>query len=292
MQIRLIAVLVFAAASWQAVAQEAYIQAHRGGLDEVPENTLAAMRHAWSIPGAVPEVDLRTTKDGHVICLHDATLARTTDAPEGVRNLDVRELTLEEIQKWDAGGWFDHRYAGETVPVLEAVLQLMNTEPNRQIYLDLKDVELDRLEPLIEKYGIIDRLIFVHGDPAVCADLQERFPGVRTMTWLSGSPRAIKRRFAQLAQQDFRGISQLQFHLPGEATDRGIVYAFDLNYLREAVAITKGAGVSFQVRPFLFDGDSLAQLGHIGIRWYVADAPKAFHEALKSALGGAPTAGQ
>ena len=51
---------------------EVFFQAHRGGGNEMPENTLAAFKRAFEIPGAVPEVDLRTTQDGVIACMHDA----------------------------------------------------------------------------------------------------------------------------------------------------------------------------------------------------------------------------
>ena len=88
-----------------------HFQAHRGGLREVPENTLAAFRYAWGL-GGIPEVDICTTKDGVIICLHDATLARTTDAPDAVKDVPVEELTFEEVRKWDAGSWFDPQFKG------------------------------------------------------------------------------------------------------------------------------------------------------------------------------------
>ena len=58
-----------------------YWQAHRGGGGhEAPDNTLYAMEYGWSL-GGIPEADIRVTADREVVCLHDNTLARTTDAP-------------------------------------------------------------------------------------------------------------------------------------------------------------------------------------------------------------------
>ena len=79
-----------------------HFQAHRGGMREAPENTLAAYRYAWAL-GGIPEVDVCTTKDGVIICLHDATLARTTNAPADVKDVPVSELTFEDVRTWDAG---------------------------------------------------------------------------------------------------------------------------------------------------------------------------------------------
>jgi glycerophosphoryl diester phosphodiesterase len=90
-------------------------QAHRGGgLYEAPDNTMAALLYGWRL-GGVPEVDIRLTADDELICLHDDTLARTTDAPAAIANVPVRQLTLAEILKYDAGKKFAPRFAGEKV---------------------------------------------------------------------------------------------------------------------------------------------------------------------------------
>ena len=61
--------------------EKIYWQAHRGGDGhEAPDNTLCAMKYGWSL-GGIPEADIRVTRDHEVVCLHDNTLARTTDAP-------------------------------------------------------------------------------------------------------------------------------------------------------------------------------------------------------------------
>jgi len=260
-----------------------YFQAHRGGMDEVPENTLTAVRHAWGIPGAVPEIDLRTTEDGVIVVIHDATPARTTDAPEEERERPISELRLEELLQWDAGSWFDPAYAGERVPTLEEVFKEMQARPGARIYLDLKDVDLDALQALIEAHALLERILFVHGSQEMCVKLQERFPGTTTMTWISGGPEQIRPRFEELEASGFAGISQLQFHLRAEETDTGIAYALDEAFLRDAVARTRTHGVELQLRPFLFDADSLRPLLALGVRWYVADAPHAFAEALAAA---------
>lgn len=261
----------------------AFFQAHRGGLDEVPENTLAAMRHAWAVPGAVPEVDVRTTSDGVLVCIHDETAARTTNAPEAQRDTPISALSYAALAQWDAGAWFDAKYAGERVPTLRAVFELMAEDGARQIYLDLKGVDLDALRALIDEFGFFERVIFVHGDPAMCAELQARFPGARTMTWISGLPAGAKRRFEELAQDQFKGISQLQFHLRPRKIKPEIVYMLDDAYLAEACRRAQDAGVALQVRPFVFDGPSLRRLLDMGIRWFVADAPARFAEALEEA---------
>lgn len=264
-------------------AQPVFFQAHRGAVDEAPENTLAALRHAWQIPGAVPEVDVRTTRDGVLIVVHDDTLGRTTDAPAPFSSRPIRELTLAEIQRWDAGQWFDARFAGERVPTLRAVFTMMQGDPERRLYLDLKAVDLTDLKALIEEHGVEDRVLFVHGSPQRLQELRTVFPEARTMTWLSGSPEQIRQRFEAMATTDFAGISQLQFHLPVADTTGGITYALPADFLAEARQRLTDAGVTFQLRPFDFDAAALRRLLDLGIHWYVADAPQRFADSLRTA---------
>lgn len=260
-----------------------FFQAHRGGLDEVPENTLAAFAHAWSIPGAIPETDVRTTSDGVMICLHDETLARITNAPEDIQDVPVSQLTFEQIQPWDASGRFAPQYTDQHVPTLRDLLGLMREDAGRRLYLEIKDADLNQLKQLLDEYGVTERMIFIHGDPATCGEIQRFFDGAPTMTWLSGPPEDIRAGFARIAQGNFAGVSQLQLHLRAARTEPSIEYVLDADFLREAVAQTRAAGVDLQVRPFRFDPASLRTLMDLGIRWYVADAPRAFADAVARA---------
>ena len=91
-----------------------YFQSHRGGMNEVPENTLTALRHSWSIKGAVPEVDLRTTSDGVIVCIHDSTPERTTNASAALAKKAIKDISLETIRSWDAGSRFPSPPGGDS----------------------------------------------------------------------------------------------------------------------------------------------------------------------------------
>jgi glycerophosphoryl diester phosphodiesterase len=75
--------------------------AHRGGAGIAPENTLVAFREGLSVGAGVLELDVHTTADGHVVVIHDDDVASTTQGTE-----PVREMTLAEIKRLDAGYWF------------------------------------------------------------------------------------------------------------------------------------------------------------------------------------------
>jgi glycerophosphoryl diester phosphodiesterase len=74
------------------------------------------------------EVDVRMTRDGQVVVMHDTTLRRTTDVRTRFPHRapwSVGDFTLAELRTLDAGSWFDARYAGAAVPTLQEVLGLL-----------------------------------------------------------------------------------------------------------------------------------------------------------------------
>lgn len=76
------------------------VAAHRGSSGAVAEHTLAAYERAIAEGADALECDIRLTSDGHLVCLHDRTLSRTSDT----RGL-VSESTLEELHDADFGTW-------------------------------------------------------------------------------------------------------------------------------------------------------------------------------------------
>ena len=130
--------------------------AHRGLLRHAPENTLPAFAACLDL-GMGFELDIRTTKDGHLVVLHDDNLQRTTNGP----SRSVRDMTLAELKQLDAGSWFDDAFAGERIPTLEETLSLVATRKRGKtiIALNVKHVTRDGeadLVALIEKYKLLD----------------------------------------------------------------------------------------------------------------------------------------
>jgi glycerophosphoryl diester phosphodiesterase len=93
---------------------------HRGAAAHAPENTLAGFRAAKALGVSWVEFDVHLTADGRCVVIHDDTIDRTTDG-QG----EVGAMVLEELASFDAGAWFDPRFAGETVPTFEEVLDLL-----------------------------------------------------------------------------------------------------------------------------------------------------------------------
>lgn len=263
---------------------EIYFQAHRGAVDEAPENTLAALKHAWSVPGAVPEIDLRTTKDGVIICLHDTSLFKTTNVDFENQNNNIKNINFDVIKILDAGTHFNKKFKGEKIPTLDQVLDLMYKGPNRFLYLDVKDADLKIIKLKLEELGLEERIIFCHGEQSMLKKLKRLFPQARTMTWLSGEPDEIKQEYENYKLTDFDGIDQLQFHLKTVPGGKEIKYVIDDNYLQAALDHLNAFNVQLQVRPFEFNPTSMRNLINIGIRWYVTDGPEEFANCIKKAL--------
>ena len=98
------------------------IVGHRGAPQMAPENTLASFRAAAAAGATAVEFDVALTFDARPVVIHDTSLERTTDGT-GL----LAENTLEAISGLDAGGWFDPSFAGEAVPTLEEVIDLLET---------------------------------------------------------------------------------------------------------------------------------------------------------------------
>ncbi|PKO23742.1 MAG: hypothetical protein CVU38_02635 [Chloroflexi bacterium HGW-Chloroflexi-1] len=90
---------------------------HRGARGHAPENTLASFNLAVEMGVQAVETDVHLSKDGEVVLIHDHTVDRTTDG-YGF----VKDMTLAELKKLDAGSWYDPRFAGERILALAELL--------------------------------------------------------------------------------------------------------------------------------------------------------------------------
>jgi len=157
----------------EVYADEPLIVAHRGLLRHAPENTLANFRACLELRLGF-EFDVERTKDGHLVCIHDNTVDRTTNGSG-----KVSELTLARIRKLDAGYWFDTKFAGEKVPTVEEVLKLVAEYQQHDIVIAV-DLKAEKVGPdvvrLAEKYKVLHRLLFIGrtiSDPDLRKQIQE-----------------------------------------------------------------------------------------------------------------------
>ncbi len=107
-----------------------YLMAHRGNRVACPENTLAAFRHALDDGADILETDLHLTADNVFVCIHDATVDRTT-AGSG----PVADMTLDELKSLSAS-YGRHKFAAERIPTLTELAALL--PPDVALALELK----------------------------------------------------------------------------------------------------------------------------------------------------------
>lgn len=135
------------------------ILAHRGDLAHAPENTLPSFQQAIQKGADGVELDAKLTVDGHVIVIHDTTVDRTTDGKGRVAS-----FTLEDIRKLDAGGWFNEKFHGTKVPLLEEVFETVGKDKLINIeltnYASPRDGLVDKVCELIKRHNNQGQIIF------------------------------------------------------------------------------------------------------------------------------------
>lgn len=123
--------------------------AHRGNHVNAPENTLASTREAIDCGADYVEVDLRTTKDGHLIALHDAKVDRTTNGAGKVADMTWQEV--EELQV------FNRNKKTHRIPEFKEILALCKGKIN--IYLDFKDADISETWKQIKAAGMEHQVV-------------------------------------------------------------------------------------------------------------------------------------
>ncbi|MCC6795984.1 MAG: hypothetical protein IT366_12775 [Candidatus Hydrogenedentes bacterium] len=109
---------------------------HRGAAAYAPENTLASFIKAEEANADWFELDVRLSKDGEVIVMHDETVDRTTNG-----HGNVRDLTLYELKQLDAGAWKAPEFAGERIPTLSQCLDYAKYKCG--VYVEIKSCDDD-----------------------------------------------------------------------------------------------------------------------------------------------------
>lgn len=158
------------------------VAAHRGNSRYFPENTMAAYRSATAMNPDMVEMDVHMTKDGHLICMHDHTVDRTTNGT-GL----IREKTLAEMLELDAGSWKGEEFAGEKVPTFEEFLAHMAKFPGIMLNVELKDYPAhsgafayeaaDKALAMMKEYGVLSRSVVNTWSGELNEYLAEKYAG-------------------------------------------------------------------------------------------------------------------
>lgn len=157
--------------------------AHRANQEKgFPENSIGAINNDIANGVEMIEIDIRETKDGQLILMHDETIDRTTDGSGNVSN-----YTLQDIQKfklYNSSGVLTN----ETVPSLKEVLVITRGK----IYIDLdisKKVSFEAVYPIVKQFGMLKQVLFYSSKLDVIKTMINKDPEVIAMPIIDGDDR-------------------------------------------------------------------------------------------------------
>ena len=118
--------------------------AHRGGTDQLPENTIPAFRHAFEIGYRYLETDVQLTSDGYLVAFHDNDLFRTCQTKGR-----INEMTWQEVSQARVDG-------KEPIPLLS---ELLEEFPEAFLNIDSKsDLTVDPLIDILKKSNALSKV--------------------------------------------------------------------------------------------------------------------------------------
>lgn len=135
------------------------IYAHRGASAYAPENTVPAFLLAAELGADGIEFDVKVTRDGNVIVLHDQTLERTTTGTGNFKNYG-----FDELRKLDAGIKFQGNFKDVRIPTLEEVFEAVGGRLGINIeltnYATPNDNLIERTAKILEQVNDHSKIMF------------------------------------------------------------------------------------------------------------------------------------
>jgi glycerophosphoryl diester phosphodiesterase len=157
--------------------------AHRGYHENAPENSLKSIQDAINEEIEMVEFDIRETKDGKFILMHDGTLQRTTNGSGNVSDFKLEEL--QKLKLKDSRGVL----TSEKIPTLQEALAL----GRGKIYYDLDisndKASFDRVYPVVKQYGMIKQSLFYTQGVSITKSALNKDPDVIAMPVISDEDR-------------------------------------------------------------------------------------------------------
>ena len=146
-----------------------YVVAHRGAHQGIPENSLAAYKKAIDLGVDFVEVDIRTSKDGKFVSIHNSKIDSYVQGDSGA----VEDFTLAELRALDIGKRIGPEWEGTRIPTFEEILDLCKGSCG--IYLDLKNAPVEPLIKLIKERGM-EKDVLWYADMNELQDVKEICP--------------------------------------------------------------------------------------------------------------------
>jgi glycerophosphoryl diester phosphodiesterase len=201
----------FAMKTFAAGKSPVQVIAHRGEHRNCPENSASGIQAAALMGVDFVEMDVRTTSDGKLVLMHDATVDRMTGAKGAIASMKFAEVRSLGLAK-----------SGEKIPTFEEALEILRPATRKTgVYLDAKNVSAADIMKALRDQGMLERCV-VYGGPKLLAELKGFGPIPRIM------PEAMS----------VNGVRKWAAELKPE------VLAFDRNdWKDDVIAAAKEAGV-------------------------------------------------
>lgn len=151
------------------------IMGHRGAAALEPENTLLSIERAIDIGVDAVEIDVRLTKEGELVVIHDSSVDRTTSG-SGL----VRDYELKALKKLDAG-------KGERIPTLQEVMELVGQRATLVVELKEAGTE-EKVVSLIDKNSFKKNVYVISFWHRLVKAVREMDKDIRTGVLLVGCP--------------------------------------------------------------------------------------------------------
>ena len=155
--------------------EQPLVIAHRGARDVAPENTLAAFQAALDADADGIELDVTRCATGEIVVIHDDTLDRTTNGSG-----PVAEVTFSSLRALDAGTWFAPQFAGQRVPLLSEVLDLVGHQVRVNVEIKGRSWKDDGIEveiaQMIRERGLGQEVVTSSFNPPALVRMRRAAP--------------------------------------------------------------------------------------------------------------------
>lgn len=136
-------------------SQKVFVVAHRGDWRNAPENSLQAIKNSIEMGVDIVEIDIKKTKDGKLVLMHDTQVDRTTNGKG-----NVSDYTFAEIQQLSLKNGLG-RVTNHSIPTLEEALIL--SKDKIWVNIDKGYEYMSEVYELLEKTGTTKQVILKSG---------------------------------------------------------------------------------------------------------------------------------
>lgn len=155
------------------------IIAHRGASGKYPQNTMLAFRKAFEEGADMIETDVRKTKDGKLVILHDNHFGNVSDLPK--TSPIVTENNYDDIKDIDISSKYHPELPVQHIPLLSDLLEFVK-ETGIEVNIEIKPnpyrddgMEYD-IHDMVTRYGVQDKILYSSFDHIMLDNIKRKDP--------------------------------------------------------------------------------------------------------------------